>query len=407
MYRPELFGKKETETTTSSTTSSSSAYKTSTYTSGTNAIPTANIKVIGVGGGGGNAVNRMIKSGLQGVEFWAMNTDVQVLQKSEAQNRVQLGEKVTGGLGCGTDPSRGEKSAEESKEEILKAIEGANMVFITAGMGGGTGTGASPIVAQIAKDAGALTIAVVSKPFDFEGKKRMNVALQGIEKLKEIVDAIIVIPNEKLLSVLEKKATVEEALHAVDQILMRGVQGISDIITFAGMINVDFADVEAIMKNSGSAIMGIGRASGEGRAAEAAKNAIYHSLLETSIVGASGVIVNITAGPDLTMAEVAEANRIIQDAVSEDATFIYGQVTDDRIQGDIQITVIATGFELKTPNDKNFMAGSNNPMVDLFSGAPIPTTSTSSTPSSAPNQSDAKTREIANNILDLPPFFQK
>ena len=342
MYRPELFGKKETETTTSSVSSTSeSMVKGSMYASENKALPSkAKIKVVGVGGGGGNAVNRMIKSGLQGVEFWAMNTDAQVLELSETPNRIQLGEKVTGGLGVGGDPSKGEKAAEESKDEILKALEGANMIFITAGMGGGTGTGASPIVAQIAKDVDALTIAVVSKPFVFEGKKRMNAALQGIEKLKEVVDAIIVIPNEKLLSVLEKKATLPEALHAVDQILMRGVQGISDIITFAGDINVDFADIETVMKSSGSAIMGIGRASGEGRAVEAAKSAIYHSLLETSIVGASGVIVNFTGGPDMTLHEV----------------FITGQVTDDRIQGDIQITVIATGFELKNTNEKSYLS---------------------------------------------------
>ena len=425
MYRPELFGRKETAETTSAPSSSSSSYNTSsseTYTApmyrtdGDKAIPTAKIKVVGVGGGGGNAVNRMIKSGLQGVEFWAMNTDAQVLAVSETSNRVRIGEKVTGGLGCGSDPSKGEKAAEESKDEILKALDGANMVFITAGMGGGTGTGAAPVVAQVAKDVNALTIAVVSKPFGFEGKKRMNIALQGIEKLKEIVDAIIVIPNEKLLNVLEKKATVNEAFHAVDQILMRGVQGISDIITFAGDINVDFADVEAVMKSSGSAIMGIGRASGEGRAVEAAKNAISHSLLETSIVGASGVIVNITGGPDLTIAEVCEANQIIQDAISEDATYIFGQVTDDRIQGDIQITVIATGFELKNSEDRPFMndklsfptGGIVDPLGGMLnSSGPMPSNSSSMGFSSA-NMQNAKVRkEKAADMLDLPPFFQK
>ena len=423
MYRPELFGKRETTETTSSTTNSTASggetYSSQMYrTEGNKAIPTAKIKVVGVGGGGGNAVNRMIKSGLQGVEFWAMNTDAQVLTLSETQNRVRLGDKVTGGLGCGSDPSKGEKAAEESKDEILKALEGANMVFITAGMGGGTGTGAAPIVAQVAKDVNALTIAVVSKPFAFEGKKRMNAALQGIEKLKEIVDAIIVIPNEKLLNVLEKKATLNEAFHSVDQILMRGVQGISDIITYPGVVNVDFADVEAVMKSSGSAIMGIGRASGEGRAVEAAKNAIYHSLLETSIVGASGVIVNITGGPDLTMVEVAEANQIIQDAISEDATFIYGQVTDDRIQGDIQITVIATGFELKNTDEKSFgdkigfptSGGIVDPLSGILGGTSNMTSSNNGTPSTmsgASISSDRQAREKAIDILDLPPFFQK
>ena len=246
----------------------------------------------------------------------------------------------------------------------------------------------------------------------------MNAALQGIEKLKEIVDAIIVIPNEKLLNVLEKKATLNEAFHSVDQILMRGVQGISDIITYPGVVNVDFADVEAVMKSSGSAIMGIGRASGEGRAVEAAKNAIYHSLLETSIVGASGVIVNITGGPDLTMVEVAEANQIIQDAISEDATFIYGQVTDDRIQGDIQITVIATGFELKNSDEKSYGDkigfSSNSGIVDPLSGilggtSSLNTTSNSVSPSlgNSSLSSDRQAREKAIDILDLPPFFQK
>ena len=420
MYRPELFGRKDsTETTNTvsdsrtSFTSSLSTYTTDMYSvEGNRAIPTAKIKVVGVGGGGGNAVNRMIKQGLQGVEFWAMNTDEQVLTLSETQNRVQLGKDITNGLGCGADPAKGEKAAEESKEEIIKALEGAHMVFITAGMGGGTGTGASPVIAQVAKEMKALTIAVVSKPFVYEGKKRMASALQGIEKLKDIVDAIIVIPNEKLLQVLDKKASFEEALYTVDKILMLGVQGITDIITYPGEINVDFADVETVMKSSGSAIMGIGRASGEGRAVEAAKQAIHHPLLETSIVGASGVILNITGGPDLTMFEIAEAAQLVQDAISEDATFIQGHVKDDRIQGDIQITVIATGFDLKNTEDKPFTNtypanGIVDPLGGILSG--------NTTASQAPAQnfgashlsSDVKAREKAVDMLDLPPFFQK
>ena len=419
MYRPELFGRKDSEETTSSVSSNTSSSSSDTYKSsmynveGNRAIPTAKIKVVGVGGGGGNAVNRMIKSGLQGIEFWVINTDEQVLTLSETPNRVQIGEKITRGLGCGADPAKGQKAAEESKDEILKAIDGADMVFITAGMGGGTGTGAAPIVAQVAKEVNALTIAVVSKPFGFEGKKRMAAALQGIEKLKDIVDAIIVIPNEKLLNVLEKKATFNEAFQAVDEVLKRGVQGISDIITFPGIINVDFADVEAVMKSSGSAIMGMGRASGEGRAVEAAKNAIYHSLLETSIVGAQGVIVNITGGPDLVMSEVAEACQIIQDAISEDATFIYGQVTDDRIQGDIQITVIATGFELKNNEEKSFSSAFPNggivdPLGSMLSGnTSVPTQNHSQSFNVNHLSSDVKAREKAVDMLDLPPFFQK
>ncbi len=427
MYRPELFGKKETETTSSTFGSSSTAstsssendgiYVTQMYkTEGNKAIPTAKIKVVGVGGGGGNAVNRMIQQGLQGVEFWALNTDEQVLTISETKNRIQIGKKITGGLGCGSDPTKGEKAAEESKDEILKALDGANMVFITAGMGGGTGTGAAPVVAQIAQDVNALTIAVVSKPFDFEGKRRMNIALQGIEKLKDFVDAIIIIPNQKLSTVLEnKKATFSESFHLVDQILMRGVQGITDIITFPGMINVDFADVQAVMKKSGSAIMGIGRASGEGRAVEAAKMAVSNPLLETSIVGATGVIVNITGGPDLTMQEISEANQIIQEAVNEDAIYIFGQVTNDKIQGEIQITVIATGTDLGNSEGASSYSsskmgpfGSSQGPVDPLSGILNP-----NSPLNSPNTASSmgstaqKPKKDSIDYLDLPPFFQK
>ena len=423
MYRPELFGKKEE--TTNSTYAATNTYTTNKYDApetvatqmysldGDKAIPKAVIKVVGVGGCGGNAVNRMIKFGLHGVEFWAMNTDAQALSISETQNRIRIGDKVTGGLGCGSDPSKGEKSAEESKEEILKALDGANMVFITAGMGGGTGTGAAPVIAQIAKDIHALTIAVVIKPFGFEGRKRESIALQGIEKLKEVVDAIIVIPNQKLLDVLDKKKTADEAYHAADQILMKGVQGITDIITYTGLINVDFADVEAVMKSSGTAIMGMGAASGEGRAIEAAKQAISHPLLETSIVGASGVIVNITGGPDLTINEINDASQIIQDAISEDATFIFGQVTNDKIQGDIQITVIATGFDLKntvnTPLRMTKGPGQVDSISNILGSSPnVVSSGNIGSSIGSPNlSSERQTREKAIDILDLPPFFQK
>ncbi len=308
----------------------------------------AKIKVIGVGGGGGNAVNRMIKNGLTGVEFWLMNTDLQILNTSTCKNRIQLGAKLTNGLGAGGEPQVGEKAAEEAQQEITAAIEGADMVFVTAGMGGGTGTGAAPIVAKIAKDLGVLTIGVVTKPFSFEGKRRQNQALQGLEKLKEAVDALIVIPNDKLLDVVDRRVGLVESFVVVDEVLMRGVQGISDIITIPGLINVDFADVKSVMAASGSALMGIGRGSGEGRAIEAAKIAINSQLLETSINGASGVIVNITGGPDMTLHEVTDATNIINDAVLDDAKVIIGAVVDDNIQGEIQITVIATGFELKS-----------------------------------------------------------
>ncbi len=308
----------------------------------------AKIKVIGVGGGGGNAVNRMIKNGLTGVEFWLMNTDLQILNTSTCKNRIQLGAKLTNGLGAGGEPQVGEKAAEEAQQEITSAIEGADMVFVTAGMGGGTGTGAAPIVAKIAKDLGILTIGVVTKPFSFEGKRRQNQALQGLEKLRESVDALIVIPNDKLLDVVDRRVSLTESFIVVDEVLMRGVQGISDIITIPGLINVDFADVKSVMAASGSALMGIGRGSGEGRAIEAAKIAINSQLLETSINGASGVIVNITGGPDMTLHEVTDATNIINDAVLDDARVIIGAVVDDNIQGEIQITVIATGFELKS-----------------------------------------------------------
>ena len=312
------------------------------------AISPAKIKVIGVGGGGGNAVNRMIKAGLTGVEFYLMNTDAQVLQFGAAPNKIRLGTKLTNGLGAGGDPKVGEEAAEEARQEITAAIEGADMVFVTAGMGGGTGTGAAPIVARVAKELGILTIAVVTKPFSFEGKRRANQAMQGIEKLKEAVDAIIVIPNDNLLGVVDRKVGLTESFAVVDEVLLRGVQGITDIITIPGLINVDFADVRAVMRSSGSALMGIGIGQGEGRAEEAARNAIDSKLLETTIDGAKGVIVNITGGPDLGLTDVTKAMNIINDAVQDDAIVIFGAVTDENMQGEIKITVIATGFELKS-----------------------------------------------------------
>ena len=327
-------------------------------TSRMGANPT-NIKVVGVGGGGGNAVNRMIKSGLSGVEFWLMNTDLQVLVNGQTQNRIQLGSSSTQGLGAGGDPSVGEKAAEEAQQEITQALEGADMVFITAGMGGGTGTGAAPVVARIAKELGILTIGVVTKPFSWEGKKRQNQANAGLEKLKESVDAVIVIPNDKLLQVVDRQVSLQESFIIVDEVLLRGVQGISDIITVPGIINVDFADVKTVMQASGSALMGIGRAQGEGRAIKAAQQAINSQLLESSINGASGVIVNITGGPDMGIHEISDAASIIHDAVLEDATVIIGTAVNENIQGEIQITVIATGFELKN----------NSPAANLGSGA--------------------------------------
>ena len=344
-------------------------------TSRLGANPT-NIKVIGVGGGGGNAVNRMIQSGLSGVEFWLMNTDLQVLYNGKTNNRIQLGSSSTQGLGAGGDPSVGEKAAEEAQQEITQALEGADMVFITAGMGGGTGTGAAPVVAKLAKQLGILTIAVVTKPFSWEGKKRQNQANAGLDKLKESVDAVIVVPNDKLLQVVDRQVSLNESFIIVDEVLLRGVQGISDIITVPGIINVDFADVKTVMQASGSALMGIGRAQGEGKAAQ---QAINSQLLESSINGASGVIVNITGGPDMGIHEVSDAASIIHDAVLDDATVIIGTAVNEAIQGEIQITVIATGFELKNNAQPSmFGASSSNASTDakpqmnaadFFSGA--------------------------------------
>ena len=336
------------------------------------AVSPAKIKVVGVGGGGGNAVNRMIKAGLSGVEFYLMNTDAQVLQYGAAQNKIRLGTNTTKGLGAGGKPEVGEAAAEEARQEITKAIEGADMVFVTAGMGGGTGTGAAPIVARVAKELDILTIAVVTKPFSFEGPKRTKQALAGIEKLKDAVDAIIVIPNDNLLSVAGSKVGLTESFAIVDEVLLRGVQGITDIITIPGLINVDFADVRSVMSASGSALMGIGIGQGEGRAEEAARNAIDSKLLETTIDGAKGVIVNITGGPDLGLNDVTKAMNIINNAVQEDATVIFGTVTDDSMQGEVKITVIATGFEMKAHSvvqAEKAQAKTQLSAADFFSGA--------------------------------------
>ncbi|MDW8290471.1 MAG: cell division protein FtsZ [Armatimonadota bacterium] len=305
----------------------------------------AQIKVIGIGGGGTNAVNRMIEAGLVGVDFCAMNTDVQVLEISAAEKKVQLGENLTRGLGAGGNPQIGRSAAEESKNEIMKVLEGADMVFITAGMGGGTGTGAAPVVAQLAKEMGALTVAVVTKPFNFEGPRRMQIAEEGIANLREHVDTLIVIPNERLLSVVEKRTTLVEAFRAADDILRQGVQGISDIITIPGLINVDFADVKATMSNAGTAHMGIGHGSGEHRAREAAENATNSPLLETSIDGAQRVLINVTSGLDITLQELSEAAAVIRNLCDlENAHIIYGHVMDPKMEGEVKITVLAAGL---------------------------------------------------------------
>jgi len=309
----------------------------------------ARIKVIGVGGGGGNAVNRMIASDLNGVEFWSINTDAQALDQSGALKRLQIGQKLTRGLGAGGNPAIGEKAAEESRDEIAMALENSDLVFITSGMGGGTGTGAAPIVAEIAKEKGALTVGVVTRPFTFEGRRRTSQAEKGISDLQGCVDTLIVIPNDKLLSVISEQTPVQEAFRTADDILRQGVQGISDIITIPGLVNVDFADIRAIMADAGSALMGIGIATGKSRAREAAIAAISSPLLESTIEGARGVVFNITGGTDLTLHEVNAAAEIIYEVVDPNANIIFGAVIDDKMQGEIRITVIATGFSGEAP----------------------------------------------------------
>ncbi|NLP17818.1 MAG: cell division protein FtsZ [Firmicutes bacterium] len=313
----------------------------------------AEIKVVGVGGGGNNAINRMIAANLKGVDFLSVNTDAQALLLSDANQKIQIGEKLTKGLGAGADPEIGKKAAEESREKLQQALLGADMVFITAGMGGGTGTGACPIVAELAKEVGALTVGVVTKPFTFEGRRRQVQSEKGIADLKEKVDTLIIIPNDRLLTVVDKKTSIIEAFRVADDVLRQGVQGISDLIAVPGLINLDFADVKTIMHNTGSALMGIGRANGETRAAEAAKMAISSPLLETSIDGAKGVLLNITGGESLGLFEVNEAAEIIANAADPDANIIFGAVIDESLEEEIKITVIATGFEQRLAKGKS------------------------------------------------------
>lgn len=306
----------------------------------------ARIKVVGVGGSGGHGISRMIETKLKGVEFVAINTDAQDLHQNRAQEKVHIGKNLTKGLGAGMNPDVGRQAAEENREEIQEVLKGADMVFVTCGLGGGTGTGAAPIVAETAKELGALTVAVVTRPFSFEGAQRRAIADEGLENLKERVDTLITIPNDKLLQIIDKKTTLINSFKIVDDVLRQGVQGISDLITKPGIVNVDFADVKAIMSNSGSALMGIGLGSGENRAAEAARAAINSPLLELSIDGAKGVLFNVSGCSDLTMLEINEAANIITESIDPNAKVIFGAVVDDSIKkGEIQITVVATGFD--------------------------------------------------------------
>ncbi len=313
----------------------------------------AKIKVIGVGGGGNNAVNRMIESGLRGIDFIALNTDQQALYSSKAEEKLQIGEKLTRGLGAGANPDIGAKAAEENRNEIAEILQGADMIFITAGMGGGTGTGAAPIVAEIAKELGILTVGIVTKPFTFEGAKRLLHADKGVEELKEKVDTLVTIPNDRLLQVADKKTTMVEAFLMADEVLKQGIQGISDLIAVPNLINLDFADVKTIMEDQGIAHMGIGVAQGDNRATEAAKAAIQSPLLETSIEGAKSVLLNITGGEDLGLIEVNEAADLIRSSVDKDANIIFGAGIDETLSDEIKITVIATGFEMEVVDGKS------------------------------------------------------
>lgn len=359
----------------------------------------ANIKVVGVGGAGSNAVNRMIAAGLNGIEFWAANTDAQALELASAKNRMQIGGKLTRGLGAGGNPQVGQKAAEESRDEIAAALAGADMVFIAAGMGGGTGTGAAPIVAEIAKELGALTVGVVTKPFMFEGRRRGNQADAGIAEIKEKVDTLIVIPNQRLLEVVDHRASMQDAFVEADKVLMQGVQAISDIITVPGLINVDFADVKAVMQAAGSALMGVGRATGEGRSVEAARMAINSPLLESTIDGASGVIFTVTGGPDLTLHEVQEAANVVYSAVSDDANIIFGAVIDDRLHGEVLITVIATGFDLLVQQPTAF----NQQVRQVARPTPQPIPVSAGTPG---GKSSNEFKKLASDILDIPEFLR-
>ena len=342
----------------------------------------AKIKVVGIGGGGCNAVNRMIDSGLKGVDFIVANTDLQVLNDSLAPTRLQLGSELTDGLGAGANPAIGKEAALESKEEIEEALKGADMVFVTCGMGGGTGTGASPIVAEIAQDLGALTVGIVTKPFSFEGKKRMEQAIAGLDELKKHVDTLIVIPNDRLRELIDKSTPMLEAFREVDNVLHRGVQSISDLIAITGLVNLDFADVKAVMKDRGNALIGIGVGSGENRAVEAAKQAVSSPLLETSINGATDAIINVTGGSSLTLFEVEEAAEVIRTAANTDINTIFGAVINENLTDEVIVTVIATGFE--EPSEPLYHSFNSTKREDMYK-----------------NNDDYN-----DNDIDIPPFIR-
>jgi len=366
----------------------------------------ARIKVVGVGGGGCNAVNRMIDEGLQGIEFITVNTDGQALMMSKAGMRIRIGDKATRGLGAGGNPETGKKAAEESAEELYEALKGSDMVFVTSGMGGGTGTGAAPIVAQIAKEVGALTIGVVTRPFTFEGAKRSKSAEEGINNLKQHADTLIVIPNDRLLQMVDKKTSMQDAFRTADDVLRQGIQGISELITVPGLINLDFADVRAIMSEGGAALMAVGHSNGEDRARLAAEMAISSQLLDITIDGARGILFNVTGGPNLTLFEVNQAAAIIKETAHPDVNLIFGAVIDPKIGDEIRITVIATGFDRpgmrQTPLTPAYSKGDD---LHARRQAPVNTPAQATADSAA--QSNFSSRVVNTEDYDLPAFMRK
>ncbi|WP_137597171.1 cell division protein FtsZ [Paucilactobacillus kaifaensis] len=391
----------------------------------------AKIKVIGVGGGGSNAVNRMISEEVKGVEFIVANTDVQALDASSAETKIQLGPKLTRGLGAGSNPEIGAKAAEESEEQLAEALEGADMVFVTAGMGGGTGNGAAPAVAKIAKDQGALTVGVVTRPFSFEGPRRGKYAAEGVAKMKDNVDTLIIIANNRLLEMVDKKTPMMEAFKSADNVLRQGVQGISDLITSPGYVNLDFADVKTVMSNQGSALMGVGSATGENRTAEATKKAISSPLLEVSIDGAENVLLNITGGPDLSLFEAQDASDIVTQAATTDVNIIFGTSIDESLGDEVRVTVIATGIDKDKTNsarssDTNATSSRVKSADDPFDGWDMQTTQTDEAANSqndtdefaqvekpdfnvfsSDNDTAQTDEDDTDDGLDTPPFFKK
>ncbi|MEW4370588.1 cell division protein FtsZ [Paenibacillus kandeliae] len=366
----------------------------------------AQIKVIGVGGGGSNAVNRMIENGVQGVEFITVNTDAQALHLAKSEHKLQIGDKLTRGLGAGANPDVGKKAAEESRDLISNTLKGADMVFVTAGMGGGTGTGAAPVIAEIARECGALTVGVVTRPFTFEGRKRFSQAELGIEALKEKVDTLIVIPNDRLLEIVDKKTPMLEAFREADNVLRQAVQGISDLIAVPGLINLDFADVKTIMTERGSALMGIGEATGENRAAEAARKAIMSPLLETSIEGARGVIMNITGGNNLSLYEVNEAAEIVISASDPEVNMIFGAIIDENLKEEIKVTVIATGFEHKPAQPLQPSRRPATPQQQQQQPPQSSSTEPSEEKAPSPRQFNNNNQQPSGDQLDIPTFLR-